>query len=92
MLRLLRLVLIPLLALAFSHAARAQIVDLAASTVVDLTHAFDAGWRRRENGREDGDGPHGTRLGKQHQNRLGGTFGGSGNGQFHLHLVAHRGV
>ena len=40
--RLLRFVLIPLLAAAFSHAARAQTLDLAASTVVDLTHAFDA--------------------------------------------------
>ena len=48
--------------------------------------------RRRENGRKDSDGPHGTRLGKQHQNRFGGAFGGSGNGQFHLHLVAHRGI
>ena len=44
----------------------------------------------RENGRKDSDGPHGTLLGKQHQDRFGGAFGGSGNGQFHLHLVAHR--
>jgi kynurenine formamidase len=40
--RLLRFVLIPLLAAAFASAARAQTLDLSASTVVDLTHAFDA--------------------------------------------------
>jgi len=42
MLCLLRFVLIALLAAAFASAARAQTVDLAASDVVDLTHAFDA--------------------------------------------------
>jgi kynurenine formamidase len=40
--RLLRFLLVPLLAAAFASATRAQTLDLAASTVVDLTHAFDA--------------------------------------------------
>jgi hypothetical protein len=39
---LLRFVLIPLFAAAFAASARAQTLDLAASTVVDLTHAFDS--------------------------------------------------